>query len=389
MARTYLDWAASAPPEADIVDSAAQVAKEYFGNPSSRHAEGRSAEDVLESSRGKLAAALSVEADRVIFTSGGTESNNIVITSLLSQSSPGEVLVSGIEHSSVFEPVTHLESRGIRVRWVPAGADGRVEPARVAEALTKETALVLIMHVNNETGAIQPVDEIATALRLHELRTGKRVHLHCDAVQALGKIPIDYSALDVDSASFSAHKIGGLRGIGALYLRSPLPVLFRGGGQERKLRPGTENLPGIWSLAEAADRAVATLSERAEHAERLSARLIEGIGRIEGSRIVPRAAEFERAGYSPFILSAAFPPLPGEVLVRVLNDAGYAISTGSACGSKGHKERRILMNMGIDEETARSAVRISIGAATTEESIRHFLEVLEKEVHKWNVPLRA
>lgn len=389
MARTYLDWAASAPPETDIIDSAAHIAKEYFANPSSRHAEGRSAEQLLGESRRKLAAALSVEADCVTFTSGGTESNNIIITSILSQASPGEVLVSGIEHASVYEPATLLESRGIRVRWIPAGIDGRVDPAQIAAALTKETTLVLIMHVNNETGAIQPIGEIADAIRAHERETGRRVHLHCDAVQALGKIPVDYSALDVDSASFSAHKIGGLRGIGALYLRSPLPVLFRGGGQEQNLRPGTENLPGIWSMAEAAERATSSLPERVEHVGGLRARLIEGIKRIHGSLLIPETVSSETANYSPFILSAAFPPLPGEVLVRVLNDAGFAISTGSACSSKGHKERRILMNMGINEETARSAVRISIGAPTTEESVRSFLETLEKEVHRWNVPARA
>ncbi len=389
MARTYLDWAASAPPETDIVDSAAEVAKEYFGNPSSRHAEGRDAEQLLEESRGRVAKALSVRPEQLIFTSGGTEANNIVITSLLSQPSLGEIVVSGIEHSSVYEPAALMESRGLRVRWIPAELDGRVDPARITAALTKETALVLVMHVNNETGAIQPIREIAGAIRAHEQQTGKRVHLHCDAVQALGKIPVAYSDLDVDSASFSAHKIGGLRGIGALYLKAPLPVLFRGGGQERNIRPGTENLPGIWSFAEAAARAAASLPLRAEYAEKLRKQLIDGVSRIEGGRLVPELALLRPENYSPFILSAAFPPLPGEVLVRVLNDAGFAISTGSACGSKGHKERRILMNMGIDEETARSAVRISIGATTTEESVSRFLEVLEKEVHTWNVPARA
>lgn len=248
--------------------------------------------------------------------------------------------------------------------------------------------MVAVMHVNNETGAIQPIAEIARKLRTHGQATGKRIHFHCDEVQALGKIPINCTELDIDSASFSAHKIGGLRGIGALYSRNPLPVIFRGGGQENGIRPGTENLPGIWSMAEAVARALSKIEERSEHCRKLRQQLVEGVTAIGGAQLIPAEAT-NSLQFSPYILSVAFPPLPGEVLVRIMSDAGFAISTGSACSSKGQKERRILVNMGLTEESARSAVRISIGAGTTEDELQRFVLTLAKEVKKWNMPIRA
>lgn len=389
MARTYLDWAAGAPPLPDILETADRIAMEYYANPSSPHAEGRAAEGILSDSRRRLAAAIGIDPASLLFTSGGTESNNIVLSSFLARISPGELVVSGIEHSSVYEPITYLQSQGIRVTWIPAEKDGRVSPDKVAAALTPDTTLVVVMQVNNETGAIQPIAEIAGRIRDHERRTGKSIHFHCDAVQALGKIPADYHALDVDSASFSAHKIGGPRGVGALYLRKPLPVLFRGGGQEGNRRPGTENLAAIWAMTEATVRAMRDMKVGAAHAEELKKLLAAGMRHIDGVCFVPESAAVETERFSPYILSVAFPPLPGEVLVRALNDSGYAISTGSACSSKHHKERRILMNMGLDEDTARSSVRISVGVSTTEEEVLRFVDSLAKEVRRWNMPARA
>jgi len=389
MDRIYLDWAATAAPAPEIARAAAEISTKNFGNPSSAHREGRAAERLLGEARERFAGAIGVPPRTVYFTSGGTESNNMVLSSLLS--AKGELVVSGIEHSSVYEPSLSLQKAGIRVRWIEAESDGRIDPEKLKAALSPETLMVAVMHVNNETGAIQPIDQIARLIREYERTSGsgRRIHFHCDGVQALGKIATMYGETDVDSVSFSAHKIGGLRGAGALYLRRPIPVVFRGGGQERDVRPGTENLPAIWAMAEAAEQANRTLSEHSSHASHLKSLLVDGVRRIEGSRIVPGAAATDPGHFSPFILSVAFPPLPGEVLVRVLDDAGCAVSTGSACSSKGRKDRRVLANMGVDEETARSAIRISTGYSSSENEIATFLEKLPKEVLTWSAPLRT
>ncbi|AEJ61899.1 aminotransferase class V [Spirochaeta thermophila DSM 6578] len=375
--RVYLDWAASSPPDPEILDLQRRVAEDMFANPSSLHTMGRKAQEALHQAREKAALSLGTTTERIYFTSGATESNNIVFTSLLLRRRDGHVVTSAIEHSSAWEPALLLKRLGYEVTSVRPRSDGILTPEDVVEAVRPDTLLVSVMLVNNETGAIQPVREIAEAVRE---RAGRRVHIHSDVVQAVGKIPVDLEALGVDSASVSMHKFRGPRGVGILYLARQIEVLYAGGGQEWGMRPGTENLPGIVAGSEALVRAVRRREEGAEQASRLMGRLIEGLCEMKGVQILPEERLTVPERYSPFILTVSFPPVPGEVIQRVLNDAGFAVSTGSACASHKGKGRRVLDAMGIPEEVSFSSIRISIGPDTTEDDIEEFLRYARKEL---------
>jgi cysteine desulfurase len=400
MSFVYLDWAATAPPDPEILDSVNAVATAYFGNPSAPHAAGRKAEKFLEENRARLAELLRCDPQEIIFTSGGTESNNMVILSLLHSSSAGatgaggdtperprsngprKVVLSGIEHASVHRPALALQRYGVEVLLVPAEADGRVDPERVVRAVDERTALVALMLVNNETGAIQPVAEVARALHRSHDRAGRKVHLHCDAVQALGKVPVLPRELGVDSLSLSAHKMGGPRGTGALYLArsSRRQFLYSGGDQEAGRRPGTENLPGIHGLVLSAERAYHRLPENLERMRRLTAELLESTSALEGVAHVPSSRRFAPDRFSPYIVTLAFPPVPGEVMVRVLEEEGYLISTGSACSSRRRDRFRVHENMGIPEAVAFSSVRLSFGPATNSEVLHGLVGALNRRL---------
>ncbi len=381
MSSVYLDWAASAPPDPAISRACLAMAAERFANPSSIHGAGREAGRVLEESRLRLAAALDCHPDEVVFTSGGTESNNLVLFSTLRRARARGVVISGIEHASVFEPARVLGELGSPVRVVPAEPTGAVDPLRLAEAVEEQTVLVSLMAVNNETGALQPVAEVARLLRQ---RGGRRVHLHCDAVQAFGKVPFRPRELGVDSASLSAHKIGGPRGVGALYLRrgAAIAPLYCGGGQERGFRPGTENLPAIHAFSLAAGRAQESLPQTLARARGLALPLLEALRSIEGAVLVPagRSPGQGEQAFSPFILNVSFPPVPGEVIVRIMEEEGFLISTGSACSSRRKNRFRVHEGMGVDREVAFSAVRISIGGGTTSAQLEAAAEALARRV---------
>jgi cysteine desulfurase len=386
---TYLDWAATSPPDLKILSEAALVAAEHFGNPSSKHALGLEAKSALESARSSLAAAVCGEAakGRFVFTGGGSEADAIALLSLLRQAMNARrdgsikrlhLVATEIEHAAVYEQSLLLKSLGLELSFVRPEADGRVDPQKVAAAVEKDTALVAVMAVNNETGAIQPIAEIAKAVAEAAAAFGRKSpRLHVDAVQALGKVAFDPQAAGASSAAFSAHKIRGPRGTGALWVAdaSPIEALALGGGQEHALRPGTESIQGAWAFAEAAKTARASLDARRVHARELESRLLGGLSSIPGALALPvgRAAGDER--YSPFILSAAFPGLSGEVLVRALSDKGIAVSTGSACSSNAKRAgRRVIEAMGVTPELALSAIRVSTGESTTSAEIDLFLE---------------
>jgi cysteine desulfurase len=372
--RRYFDWAATALPNPG---GASPGGPAVFGNPSSLHAEGRRAHEALEEARSRCALALGLKPETLYFTSGGTESNAIVIHSFLARRGTGAVLYSATEHPSVRENCRVLEYMGKQVGTIPVEADGRVSEACLNRALEKYPAarFAAIMAVNNETGAINDLGAIS---RLIRGRTGAPIHLHGDLVQAIGKTPADIAGWDLDSASLSAHKLGGPRGIGILYLKKPLEPLYQGGGQERGIRPGTENTAGALALASCLEQYAGggALGANAQAAaKRLDSLMLalKAIGRYSPLPLDRRGGDDPR--FSPYILQAAFDGIPGEVMARALDQGGIAVSTGSACSST-KSERPVLEAMGLDQKLRREGIRISQGWSTTEKDIEFLIEAI-------------
>jgi cysteine desulfurase len=387
MSSIYLDWAATAPPLPEIYARMQQTAQTLYANPSSIHAAGGEAENFLGRCRQHLAECLSCDPEELIFTSGATESNNMVLFSLLQKKRDRRILISGIEHPSVYQPAQTLKRMGFDVVEIAADSTCGIDPKTVLSALDERTVLVAVMLVNNETGRIQPLSEIAAGLRSFQKQNGKKILLHCDAVQAFGKIPLNPGELGVDSLALSAHKIGGPRGVGALYLRRGRvgPFLFSGGGQERELRPGTENLPGIHGFTLAAQRAVADLAENQRRAVLATGSLIRQLRGMPEVVLIPGCRAdapdpAEEQPFSPYILNFAVPPLPGEVLVRVLEEEGFIVSTGSACSSRKKKRIRVLENMGVSRSVASSAIRVSVGGAVNESQLQALADALKRRI---------
>ena len=354
-----------------------------FGNPSSRHTEGRAAKDALEAARSRCAKVLGVPFESLYFTSGGTEANCIALYSNLFRPGQGRILCSRAEHPSIVENVETLGRLGKPTGVIPVDSCGRVTAELLASTLAKygDVRFAAIMAVNNEAGAINDIPSIKNVLKTYD---GPPVHLHCDMVQAAGKIPLDLAACD--SASISAHKLGGPRGIGLLYLRQPLEVLYAGGGQERKQRPGTENTAGALALADCLEKHAHRETVQAEYklaASRMK-RLATALASMERCIIIPaqriKDIEYNGGNFSPYILQVAFRGIPGEVMVRALDDCGFAVSTGSACGSFS-PERPVLEAMGIDSDTRLWGIRISQGWSTSDDEIELLIEAV-KEILK-------
>jgi cysteine desulfurase len=386
MARRYFDWAATSLPDAPLLSSALTQSLTLYGNPSSRHAEGRAARDALEHARARCAAVLGVPPETLYFTSSGTEADNIPLLSLLRSPNPsGTLIVSAIEHPAVREPVVELGRRGFSARWLRPGSDGIVSSEALAAEVSAAVAagrppkLVAVMAVNNETGAVMDVPSLVRAARDAAGDRARQLRFHCDAVQAVGKIPVNLAAWGVDSAAFSAHKIGGPRGIGLLYSRRPLEPTFRGGGQEKGLRPGTENLFGAIAFAAALETRGTELAvaETREAALRREAAILDGIAATGRAVVIPECRKAGDPRYTPYIVQVAFPGIPAEVLVRTLDDEGVAVSTGSACASA-TAERPVLEAMGVKRELAFSAIRISQGQSTTDEDVEALLAALRR-----------
>jgi cysteine desulfurase len=346
----------------------------FFGNPSSAHSEGRSARSALEEARRVCTEALGAEDGTIYFTSGATESNAIVLFSMLYGHSGGirqGLITTAAEHPSITKNRTPLERMGIPVHHVNVDGYGGVRAAALEKALSKHTdaTMLALMYVNNETGAISDLRNLVKTARR---RDGKALHIHSDMTQALGKIPFALRDMDVNSAAFSAHKVGGPRGIGILYLRKPIQSLCRGGGQESGLRPGTENTAGAVYFAEALRSRMAASTKDYEDAVKKMACLVESLRSIERCTLVPECRMSLDERYSPYILRAAFRDVPGEVMVRALDDAGFAVSTGSAC-STGSKKRPVLDLIGVEDSVAFTSIRISFGWATQMEDINELV----------------
>jgi len=345
--KRYLDCNATCPPVPAALEALTRAAVEASGNPSSLHWAGRAARRVIDDARDRLAAFAGCEAGSVVFTSGGTESNNIAIHSVVTAAQPGRLVCTAIEHPAVLKPLQRLSKQGFELVRVRPDANGTVSATAMIDAIDAGTRMVCMMLVNNESGAIQPVSEVAAYCRT------RNIPMLVDAVQALGKLPIDFSQLDVDFMSLSGHKIGGPKGVGALLVRRGVKLLelAPGGGQERGRRSGTENVPGIAGFAAALGEtdfsAFAPIRDHFE--QQLSTQIPE-------ARII--AADAARtANTSLFIL----PGMDGETLLMQLDLAGFAVASGSACSSGKREASHVLLAMGVGESLARSSIRISFG----------------------------
>lgn len=381
-ANHYFDWAATAPNDEEILTKALKYSMEHWGNPSSIHKAGTDAKSALENARKRAAQALGVNAENIFFTSGGTEADHLALLSVLSRPQKGSVVLSSIEHPALREMAKPMQNCGWKVINVNPGKNGIVCAQSIADALQEDTAFVSVMAVNNETGAIQPIYEIAKIIE--EKTKGKRKpFFHVDCVQAAGKIPLNLKASGIDSASFSAHKIGGPRGIGILYLAKELNSFLKGGGQEKNVRSGTENLFGTEAFSLCLEKYFIsernTLAEkRFEQQKILTKNFIKKLKEIKGCVIIPHCREDEKfeENFSPWVVQAAFQGIPGQVMERALSENGFFISTGSACSSS-HKGRPVLDTMQLSPKEKESAVRFSFGFSTEEESMNELIEELK------------
>ncbi len=375
----YLDWAATAVPDPDIIKASYDCALSTFGNPSSVHQTGQQANTVLEDCRVRCAAALGVKKEEVFFTSGGTESDNIVLLSLLRKPSRGTVLVSAIEHPAVLEPAAVLAENGYKAVYLKPGADGIIKPSTLEKALTPDTKLVTVMAVNNETGAIQPVHELAAAVQNYAQHCGHKIHFHCDAVQGTGKVKLNFADPNIHSWAISGHKIRGPRGAGILVLKNTIQTMVRGGGQENGIRPGTENTAAIYGMTLALEKALADLDKNSAHAYHLMDTLLNKLATNNSYQIIPENRKPGDKNYSPYVLSLAAVPIPAEVLARTLDDKGICVGTGSACSNRKKGQSKTLAAMGVADNISFSRIRVSIGSTTTEEEIEQFIKTLDQE----------
>lgn len=373
----YLDWAATAVPDTEISAQAAELSGRHFANPSSEHRPGSEARKLITEARDIWAEVIGCRQENIIFTSGGTEGNNLVLQHLLYYKKRPRALISGIEHASLYEPLLRYQELGITVSIIDPELSGHLSAEKFAAGIQEDTRFIALTAVHNETGAVQPLEDIVSALRQRERDVQQNIHIHIDGVQALGKIPIRVGALDIDSASFSSHKIGGPKGAGVLYLRRPVRTLTLGGEQEFNLRPGTENLYAIYGSALAARKAVRDLSENRGKARELMSLLLNRFGETE--YIEPFYSE-PGDQYSPFINTLFTTPLPGEAAVRALSDAGVAVGTGSACSSTKSKRVRGLKSMGLAPQQYECAVRVSTGFTTKPDDILTLHSAFETSV---------
>lgn len=371
----YLDYAATSPLDPQVLEAMTPFLKGAFGNPSSTHTLGEEAKAAIEGARQKVARLLGAKVEEIVFTSGGTEANNWALYAItLLKGKRGHIITSSIEHPSILEAARFLHSIGFEVTYLPVDGKGRVDPEAVKRALRSDTLMVSVMYANNETGILQPIREIA------EVTREAGILFHTDAVQAVGHIPVNVRELGVDLLSLSAHKFCGPKGVGVLFIREglDLPPLIRGGGQERGLRSGTENVPAIVGMGKAAEIAYESLHEEGERLKSLREKLYQGMR----ERIAGVLLNGDTEGTLPGILNVSIEGVPGEALVLNLDLEGIRVSSGAACHSRRLEPSHVLLAMGFDRKRALEAVRFSLGRWTREEEIEHVLDVLPKVVQR-------
>ncbi len=356
----YIDNNATTPVDPEVSDAVFSSLKRDFGNPSSSHIAGRKAREAVEAARRDVADFLGCLADEVYFTSGGTESNNLAIIGSAFYYKKGHIITSSIEHPSVLNACRHLETLGFDITYAGVDRDGIVDVQEIKKSLRKDTFLISVMHANNETGVIQPVEEIGAIAKAHGAA------FHMDAAQSVGKIQFSLTAVPADLMTVAAHKFYGPKGVGALYVKAGtniLPVLF-GAGHEKGLRPGTENVAGIAGLGKACRIGKSDIKLRVAHTLKLRDLLLDNLNRL----IPGLTLNGHKTLRLPNTANLTIPEISSYELVEKIKDA-VAISTGSACHSGKQVPSQVLKSMGLSDKAALSSVRLSIGKDNTEEEI--------------------
>jgi cysteine desulfurase len=387
MNRVYLDFNATTPVDPQVLGAMLPYFSADFANASSIHTPGQRARAAVETAREQVAALIGAKPQEIIFTSGGTESDNhaifgvlnsfvaqpiLAVRSVSQQPPPAHLITTTIEHEAVLNACQAAEKQGVSVTYLPVDCEGRVDPNSVFQAIRSETALITVMHANNELGTVQSLEEIGRVAKQHNL------YFHTDAVQSAGKIPIDVNALNIDLLSLSGHKLYGPKGVGALYVRSGtrLQQLLYGGHHQRGFRPGTENVAGIVGLGKAAELARNSLANDAQRVSALRDKLERGL--LE--RVPQVRVNGAQAPRTPNTTNIMFAGIEGEALVIALDLKGLSCSVGAACSSGAIEPSHVLTAIGLSSEEAKSSLRFSLGRHTTESEINFALEVIPAAV---------
>ncbi|MGI6359258.1 MAG: cysteine desulfurase NifS [Bacillota bacterium] len=375
MRSVYLDHAATTPVHPEVLSAMLPYFSADYGNASSVHHFGRKVRIAVDQARSSVAEAIGAKPQEIYFTSGGTEADNLAILGTARQlANKGKhIITSGIEHHAVLETCQALEKQGYDVTYLPVDETGLVRVQDVEAAIRPDTILITIMHANNEIGTIQPIAEIGA------LAKAKGIVMHTDAVQSMGSLPIKVDDLQVDLLSFSAHKIYGPKGIGALYVRrgTRLKPIWYGGSQERKLRTGTENVPGIIGLAKAVELAVREREQRNAHLKQLQRKLIAGLTSVPDVTLNGHPEQ-----RLPGNVNISVKYVEGESLILSLDMKGIAVSSGSACTSGSLEPSHVLLCMGLDHLQAHGSLRLTLGKDNTEEDIDYVLSVFPEIVER-------
>jgi cysteine desulfurase len=372
----YLDHAATTPVLPEVRDVMLSFLESDFGNPSSVHSYGRAARRGVEDGRERIAAAIGASPTEIVFTAGGTEADNLALKGVASKlkAHGNHMITCAVEHPAVLESAHQLERVGYEISVLEVGTDGLIDPDALRSAVRRTTVLVSIMAVNNEVGTVQDIGTLCDAVK----EVNPRTLFHTDAVQALGNVPVDVSAWGVDLASFSAHKLGGPKGAGVLFVRAGVPVeaQLHGGGHERGLRSGTLNAPGIAGFGAAAEIAAKEVYEKSERLLVLRNEILDGIRAIVPDVVVNGTLERRVAGN----LNVSIPGAAGETLLLLLDKAGIACSSGSACQSGAVDPSHVLLALGVPPDLADGSLRFSLGRASTQEDVDALVDALPEVV---------
>ena len=370
----YLDNAASTPVHEKVIEEMLPYFREQYGNPSSIHRHGRLANAAIQNSRKRIASLINANSNEILITSGGTESNNTAIYGIASQNKGKHVITSAIEHDAILEPCKRLEKEGYRISFLPVDKYGFVNPEDLKKEISNDTCLITIMYANNEVGTIQSIKKMVQIAR------EKNIIFHTDAVQAVGKIPIDVKELGVDLLSISSHKINGPKGVGALYIRNGVTIspLILGGGQENGLRSGTENVASIIGFGMACELAKNNMNENTDHLKKLTTKLTTRVLHEIPSTTLNGHPDMRTPNNTHF----TFLGVNGEDLIIKLDENKISASTGSACSVKIQKASHVLKAMGFSHEQVTGSLRLTVGITNTEQEIDQTVDVLKNIVQE-------